>query len=332
MKKTSINKYIYNACGNILGLVPLDYYSVNHNFFNDEKLRSYLYVWGKRQKLDSIMVLFGNPKMFQKQGYHYFMYVFETGRNDSNKLKGTISTMCGNGVRAVAAYLKSKDNKLNKIDLMTLGGIKTITIKDKNYQVKMGRLFDSKDILSKYIDIKVPNKNNNSLLHSSIPKEIIIEMKKSHLLNDVTTWNIGLTSNAIKGRIDDEPHITIYVPKAKTLNDLKKLALVYGPLITKNLNFFPFEINVNFYGKKNIAGNIEIMNVTHERNLGDDPEHSVTASCGTGSTVVAAFELNNKKIRHEKMKIKCFGGILEIEKKDNIFYLKGLATECKKNC
>lgn len=330
MKKTSINKYIYNACGNILGLVPLDYYSVNHNFFNDEKLRSYLYEWGKKLRLDSIMVLFGNPKMSQKQGYHYFMYVFETGRSDSNKLKGTISTMCGNGVRAVAAYLKSKDSKLNKIDLMTLGGIKTIVIRGKNYQVKMGGLFYSKDILSKYIDIKMTNENNNSLHHSLIPKEIIIEMKKSHLLNDVSTWNIGLTSNVIKGRIDDEPHITIYVPKAKTLNDLKDLALAYGPLITNNLKFFPFEINVNFYGKKNIAGNIEIMNVTHERNLGDDPEHSVTASCGTGSTVVAAFELSSQKVKQNKLKVNCLGGNLEIEEKNNIFYLKGPAIRYNK--
>ena len=42
------------------------------------------------------------------------------------------------------------------------------------------------------------------------------------------------------------------------------------------------------YRKINLDGKFEIWNATHERNLGDDPNHCVTASCGTGSTVAGA--------------------------------------------
>ncbi|MBI2420928.1 MAG: hypothetical protein HYV38_02480, partial [Candidatus Levybacteria bacterium] len=58
-----------------------------------------------------------------------------------------------------------------------------------------------------------------------------------------------------------------------------------------------------------------IWNCTHERNLGDDPDHSVTASCGTGSTVAGGI-MFEKYVSDptQVVLVKCTGGDLEITK------------------
>jgi diaminopimelate epimerase len=60
---------------------------------------------------------------------------------------------------------------------------------------------------------------------------------------------------------------------------------------------------------------------TYERNLGDDPEKSVTQACGTGCTFVGAEQM--RKLKNNKVVAQCLGGNLVIEKKGNSIYMSG---------
>ncbi len=85
------------------------------------------------------------------------------------------------------------------------------------------------------------------------------------------------------------------------------------------------------FGIKNLKianKRLSILNCTHERNLGNNPHHSVTASCGTGSTAAGAIMLTKNKLK--KIIVKCLGGRLIIEKRQSQYYLHGSAVRYNK--
>lgn len=284
---------LYDACGNIIGIVPLGQIGYNGNFRKDSTLRSILCEWGKGNECDSIMILLGRPELKDVQGFHVRMYVFEPKGTDNSGLAGGISTMCGNGIRAVAHFIEQIIPNTKHLRIMTESGIREVFIKSNgSYQVNMGRFFSDSQALSQYINTDKIRAKNTYFIDSPIPKDLKYSINK---YISASNWSIGLNGNVnSNGYIDGEPHVVIFLNQGiEDIFDLQKIARQVGPLITKNLHFFPHEINVNFavINWKINSGNSQpsVLLCTHERNLGSNPNDSVTAACGTGSTVVGAL-------------------------------------------
>lgn len=323
----------FDACGNKLGVIPLTLagYPEDVDFRQDSEFRQFLAKWGNENQLDSAMVLTGDPERLKEQGYHYMMYVFEPQGKSENGLAGGISTMCGNGVRAVAAFIQEQIPDTSEVRIMTLSGLRTVKIDGNLYTVNMGEFTAKSYDLKNYVNTSlVPANGNNDYINSPIPREII---DKLSAFVGVRTWSIGLSGNRNNnGGIDGEPHIIVEVPRHLILdiNQLRKLAVAAGPIMTKNTKFFPKEINVNFIVVNKIGKKVEIFNCTHERNLGDDANHSVTPSCGTGSTVAGGFILERYP-RVRSVLVHCTGGDLVISKSlsGQELLMKGPAEEVK---
>ncbi len=340
-KNLEENLSVFEGCGNMLGIVPLSlagYKGGKNAWKKDRKLRSLLTKWGKEIKSDSVMVLAGDPLDAKKQGYHVEMFVFEPRGKDDTGMGGCISTMCGNGVRAVAAWIREYEPGAKDASIMTMSGLRKIAIEGDLYTVEMGELTMKAKDLRPYIDTrKVLSNEAGEYVDSEIPEEILKKLSQ-HI--STKTWSIGLNGTRDKkGKIDGEPHIVIEIPKkeAKNIKALRKIAVKAGPIITKNKKLFPKEINANFVvveGKK--KEKLVVWNCTHERNLGSDADHSVTAACGTGSTVVGGvmFTKYTKKAGSTVL-VKFKGGEMQISvkgKKKNpmTLLMKGPARRVKK--
>lgn len=319
---------LYQACQNKVLIFEL---KENLDWQNNRNLRNIFTRLGKKNNVDSVLVLTGNPRRFYQQGYHYEMYVFEPKGKSENGLAGGISTMCGNGVRAVAAFIQKQFPDTVEAKVMTLSGLRTVEIDGNLYTVNMGKLTAKSYDLKNYVNTSlVPANDHGDYIGSPIPREII---DKLSAFVDVRTWSIGLNGNRNNdGSIDGEPHIIVEVPRhlISDINQLRKLAIAAGPLVTKNTKFFPREINVNFIVIDKVGKELEILNCTHERNLGDDADHSVTPACGTGSTVAGGFILERYP-RARSVLVHCTGGDLIISKSrlGQELLMKGPAEEVK---
>lgn len=334
------NLHHFEGCGNQLGVVPLTlagYKGTDESWKKDARLRAILTKWGKEINSDSVMVLFGDPRKSDEQGYDVKMFVFEPSGDDGSGLGGGISTMCGNGIRAVAAWEQEIVPGKKKFNIMSMSGLRVVDEENKLYTVRMGEFTDSAKDLSGYVDTNrvLPNKDG-VYLDSPIPQAILNGLSK---FTSADKWSIGLNgTRGTNGKIDGEPHVVIEIPEseAKDLKELRRLAVTAGPLVSKRLDLFPLEINVNFIVVKrtNEDGKFEIWNGTHERNLGNDPDHSVTAACGTGSTVAGGFMfIKYVKNTNQIVLVNNTGGDLEIalDKKDGFrnLLMKGPASRVK---
>ncbi len=313
---------LYEGCGNMLGIAPITLagYPPVDNWFEDRQLRNFLYLWGG-QKIhsDSVMVLTGNPND-PNQKFDFFMDVFEPSGSDNTGLglPGGISTMCGNGIRAVAAYTRTFKPDISIANIMSRSGLRTVGIDRERdqYAVNMGGFASGGNDLSQYVrpDL-VAQAADGTYTNSPIPTEIRDALKQ--YIPSAATWSIGLTGDRAKdGHIDGEPHIVITVPgeEITDIQQLRRLAVAAGPIVTKAQNFFPCEINANFIVVRGGGnGKLSVWNCTHERNLGDDANHSVTAACGTGSTVVGAtMFLHGLALPSQTVEVINTGGNVEI--------------------
>lgn len=316
---------LYQACQNKFLIFEL---KENLDWQNNRNLRNTFTRLGKKNNVDSVLVLTGNPRRFYQQGYHYEMYVFEPEGKSENGLAGGISTMCGNGVRALAAYIEKKIPGTKEVKVQTMSGLRTVRIEVGQYVVDMGEFTDKARDLVRYVntELVLPNEDGN-FYNSSISEIILKDLSR---LVDVKNWSIGLNGNRDGESIDGEPNVVLEVPsrQVENINQLRRLAIEAGPIITKNLTCFPEEINANFMlvSKEN-GGTIKIMNCTHERNLGDDPNHSTTPACGTGSTVAGGFILKRYP-KANSVIVHCTGGDMVISRgKNHTLFLKGPAEE-----
>lgn len=319
------------GCGNELGIVPLNlvgYQPDDITWKDDRDLRELLANWGKKIESDSIMVLTGDPTKFADQKFHVSMTVFEPCGSDDNKernLPGGLSTMCGNGVRAVAAYVREFDPSLTEIIVKTGSGTLKIKYEPETdlYVVEMGEFTSKENDLFAYVNTKEASPNIfHRYIDAPIPESVLGKLSK---YISAKTWSIGLNGNRDNGHIDGEPHLVIEVTpeEAPDIEALRKIAVAVGPLTTKNSGLFPQEINTNFIvfnGKVGREGNtFSILNSTHERNLGDDADHSVTEACGTGSTVAAGVIMEKYMTGPNKSVIvKNRGGDLTISPDPNL--------------
>lgn len=307
---------IYSACGNIVGIAPLTLAGIDErNIEDNNELRIFLAEWGKENNIDSIMVLSGDPHNFENQGYHFDMIVFEPRGNGET---GGFSTMCGNGVRAVARYAQEFVSA-KKIVINTLSGKLVVSENSDVYSVMMGRLIQDEKSLVKYVNSEKLESNRGIYFESEIPE------KFAFLLNLAKNWSIAFTTTNDTNP-DGEPHLVIELP-CESLDELKKFALNFGQLLTNNEEIFVEGINVNFISRTIITNNeIHVFNITHERNLGDDPNHSITKACGSGSTAVGGI-LMKKYPEILKVIVSNQGGDLIISKKSDELVMSGEAHE-----
>lgn len=339
LKNVASNFHHFVGCGNELGIVPLTlagYPYADGHWKTDPELRKLLAQLGKGIKSDSVMVLMGDPRKVQEQGFHVEMTVFEPNGNGENDLEGGLSNMCGNGVRAVADWVRESDPSIREILVQTGSGLRKIIYEPENnvYVVQMGELTTKATDLAPYVNGKLaPPSASGHYLDAPIPDEILKDLSQ---FVSAKTWSIGLNGSPNQaGIIDGEPHVIIEITSAEAPDDiaLRKLAVAAGPIVTKNLTYFPQEICVNFIvvqGKADRSLNqISILNSTHERNLGDDADHSVTAACGTGSTVAGGIVMEKyMQGLDQSVLVKNTGGELTISPDPNLpkgYLMKGEA-------
>ncbi|MGL1902208.1 MAG: diaminopimelate epimerase [Fibrobacterales bacterium] len=189
---------------------------------------------------------------------------------------GSLSEMCGNGLRCVAKYvydhgIASKE----QLTLMTGDGLKNATIAATEHGVATNIT----------IDMGVPTLNG-----ASIP----------------TTWNSPTVVNQVITAGDREftvtcvsmgnPHCVIYV------NDVQNFPIeIYGPLL-ESASYFPNKINVEFV---EIISATEVIQRTWERGCGE------TLACGTGASAVCVAGVLTGKTEADLL-IHLTGGDLQL--------------------
>lgn len=227
-------------------------------------------------------------------------------KNNNEKVKfkmemynqdGSLSEMCGNGLRCVAKYLYDEKmiNRKN-FDVETGAGILNVEIieTDENDKAKLVRINMGKPILNTK-DIPV-NWNKETVINEKIP------IHGTYLR--FTTISMG------------NPHCIVFIDDEEGLENLH--ITHYGKEI-EYLDIFPNRTNVEFVYVKNDS---EIYQRTWERGTGE------TLACGTGACAsVVASVLNGYVDRKKVITNHLRGGILKIkwsEKDDNV-YLEGNA-------
>jgi diaminopimelate epimerase len=207
---------------------------------------------------------------------------------------GSISEMCGNGIRCMARFAYEKNIIVNKnIKIETLAGIKAISIDLKNS--KAGRIRVNMGI-PEFSPEKIPV--NIKGMSEIFDYEIDVESKKFYI-NCVSMGN---------------PHCVIFLDNSnEDLNDfpLNK----WGPLL-ENLYIFPNKTNVEFV--KTRSSNELDMRVW-ERGVGE------TLACGTGACAAGICGIKLNKVTGNEVIINLPGGKLNVfwDKSDLNVYLEG---------
>ncbi|MGL1889382.1 MAG: diaminopimelate epimerase [Reichenbachiella sp.] len=164
---------------------------------------------------------------------------------------GTVSEMCGNGLRCVAKYIYDYGICTNKeLSLMTGAGLKTATITETKESQASLITIDMGPPILKGLDIPTAW-DIETVVNTSI-----IAGDTKFLATCVSMGN---------------PHCVIYV------SDLKNFPIeTYGPLI-ETADCFPNRINIEFV---EIISHSEVYQRTWERGCGE------TLACGTGASAV----------------------------------------------
>jgi len=209
---------------------------------------------------------------------------------------GSLSAMCGNGIRAVAKYL------LDTVESITVGSTVTIEILTGTISVDILSQSDFRVAMGNILSIDA-NKANflelNILLNSND------DFKKiSHKLQ-----NAKLFSSA------GEPHVVLEA----VMNDDEIEKLFYE---IQNSAYFPDGVNLNVIEKLN---NTQVKNLTFERGV-----NAFTQSCGTGSTSVSEYIF--QKYRLNKVNVINRGGELKFSRDiDGDFICTGPANKLPKD-
>jgi len=288
--------YLYHGCGNKVLIHSLeDINAARHN----KVVRAHLARIGKKLQVDSIMVITGHPQNANQQGYHCTMDVFEPRGKDGSGLAGSWSTMCGNGIRAVARYFQDTGfiSVGETLRVKTASGLREVEVlKNYQYKVNMGELTLSGKNMSRYVKFS--------------------EFTKLKAKNSLATAIVGFV-----GESDGEPHLVIF---AQTKKHLQKLANKYGKQLTTNRLIFPQEINTNVVVMNDQNKDTpKVSACTYERGI-----YYVTQACGTGASVIGGYLLK-KHPSARKVRVKMPGGTLSITKKGNQIFMQGPAKPYK---
>lgn len=195
---------------------------------------------------------------------------------------GSMSEMCGNGLRCVAKFVYDHGiAPKKKMRLMTGDGIKEVTVIPNEKDPSRAEAIR--------IDMGQPRLDGPSIPSNYHEKEII----ERDIIVDDTTFQCTLVNVG-------NPHCIIYV------DDVKNFPVEhYGPLLESHKSF-PARINVEFV---EILSSREVIQRTWERGSGE------TWACGTGATAVSIAGVLTGKTDNEVL-VHLTGGdlILNYEK------------------
>ncbi len=270
----------YIACGNRVLIHHLDTMQDLETLRSRKSDLSALAKIGIKNKADSIMVVTGNPANNTQSGYNLTMDVFEPQAFFLNGNDNAWSTMCGNGIRAVAQYLEDYYQFGSHCIIRTPAGDQTIERSQNGWKVDMGNFYNSEIHLQSYV-IKIPTRQDIQDLVNS-----------RHI--DAQPY-IGFHAQPTVKTPDGEPHLVLFHNSAKALQDVKTQADILGPILTTYVDWFPLEINTNIASIQNVdvdLRRIDVLLATYERNI-----YYVTQACGTGSTVVAASIMDRLQLQ-----------------------------------
>jgi diaminopimelate epimerase len=191
---------------------------------------------------------------------------------------GSLSEMCGNGLRCVAKFIADhhfKKIQKSNLKLLTGNGIKTANLFYKNSSVEMVEIDMGEPIFE---GLEIPT---------------ILDQKK--ILNE--TISIEDEYFIVSCVSMGNPHCVIFVDEIENC-EISRI----GPLI-EHSKYFPNRVNVSFV---EIISENEIKQRTWERGSGE------TFACGTGASAVTVISFLLGKIQ-EKVVIHLKGGDLECE-------------------
>jgi diaminopimelate epimerase len=306
----------YAANGNKLGVALINGSPTLTEIQENALLRQLLSRWGKKINLDSIMVVRNAPLA------DFAADVFEPWGQDGTGLAGSWSTMCGNGMMAVALFFEEHVMPIKRgqsIIITTRSGDREVLkLNTRRYSVCMGDFTHAGNDLAAYVRVV---DQPAQYFQQSIPPELPVSFSSN--------WSIGMSGSRRNGIIDGEPHVVLINNGETTMDRLLRAARHEGPKVTKNLKIFPAEINVNFVmvkGSYSPKHGLEVLACTHERGLGDNPYRSVTGACGTGATAIGAtlyrtYSLDDGSLVHITMP----AGRLHVYRSEGQFYLSGTA-------
>ena len=192
---------------------------------------------------------------------------------------GSMSEMCGNGLRCVAKYVYDHGISKNKsLNLMTGDGMKVadLTVDES----------DKVSLVS--IDMGKPELNGLKIPTTWDMEKVVNE--KIEILDkafDVTCVSMG------------NPHCIIYVDDVKNFPVEK-----YGSAI-ENSKYFPNRVNIEFI---EVVSKSEVIQRTWERGSGE------TLACGTGASAVCVAGVLTGKTSNELL-IHLTGGDLKLNYK-----------------
>jgi diaminopimelate epimerase len=207
---------------------------------------------------------------------------------------GSISEMCGNGIRCMAEFAFDKRLITNSfLEIETLAGIKKIIIDVKkgivgNIQVNMGK---------------------PEFKPSNIPVRIYDD------IGEIFNYKISVNSKDfyINCVSMGNPHCVIFLDKTEDLDNFP--VPKWGPII-ENYKIFPNKVNIEFVKIKD-KNNIDMR--VWERGVGE------TLSCGTGACAAGVCSVKLKKIKGDRITVNLRGGKLNViwNPTENDVYLEG---------
>jgi diaminopimelate epimerase len=190
---------------------------------------------------------------------------------------------CGNGARVVSQYLHEKYKNKKEFFIKKNNTLVHLYKKDDVFGVDMGKVS-------------------------------FIDNKKEFFVSDLEYIDILFLEKEIRFFYVyvNEPHLITFVPLSYEM-----LYYIGSDINQTKKNIFPLGINVNTII---VLNEKEIKINTYERGVED-----ITKACGTGSTSAVALimKLNIFSSRIKNINVINPGGVLEISKNNNNFYLFG---------
>jgi diaminopimelate epimerase len=276
---------------------------------NDELIHSLIETSTQSShRVDSIMVL---SDLHINQNYHVHMDVFEPHAGE----RGAWSTMCGNGIIAVAQWLHEEGHiaEHSAATIMTRSGIRSLESTDEGWIARMGEGTFARSDLSSYVAEEF-----------AADTEDLFQIETADFTDDISVFLSGdRTQNGING----EPHLIVMKKNTFDVADIHRMAQEIGPRFTFH-PAFPQGINCNIVSIQQVNKSerrVRVTAATHERNLGTDPSAAVTAACGTGATAIAATVLRYLQLNSSwKVAVEMPGGILLVHR-NQAWFLEGSA-------
>jgi diaminopimelate epimerase len=216
----------YSATGNIIGVAYYSDVFDIEEFVNNSEARKNLKGLAVKNFCDSVMVLIKNHQSILQT------IVFEP---NSGSDYGVFSTMCGNGVRAIAKYAEENLKFSNWPLLLNTksGTLQIEKLRGNTYRVLMGNIVTSKSALSSYVN-KAHFSENSDLTGIKIPPTLLDKINTLNFSPHGAICSVGFNTTEIDiYKADGEPHMIIELDRnyIKNIKELKLIAQNYGPVI-----------------------------------------------------------------------------------------------------